>query len=195
MESINKQHLLNESTTVDLSKYDNAWYQPGASHIKRMFWYFINAFIFNTALFPFSGMKCTILRLFGATVGINNNIKPLVRIKYPWNLKMGDNVWLGEGVWIDNLTNITIGNNVCLSQEAYLLTGNHDYSDRQFGLIVKAIVIEDGAWIGARAIVCPGVTVARNAIVTVNSVLQQHAKDNGIYRGNPAEYIKKRTIT
>jgi len=134
------------------------------------------------------------LRALGARVGTGVVIKPHVNIKYPWHLTIGDHVWIGEGVWIDNLVEVQLGSNVCLSQDAYLLTGNHDYKDPAFGLLTGTIKIDDGAWVGARAVVCPSVRVGTNAVITVGSVLTKDALPNGIYRGNPAEWTRDRLI-
>ncbi len=179
---------------VNLANYDNRGYDPGAGTLKRVIWYVVNAILFHSWLFPGSGLKCAVLRLFGARVGRSVRIKPRVNIKYPWHLVVGDNVWIGEGVWIDNLTWVRLESNVCLSQEALLLTGNHDYKDPSFGLIVGEIVIEEGAWVGARATVCPGVRLGRQSVLAVGSVLQKSVGENGIYRGNPAELVRERVI-
>lgn len=179
--------------TVDLSTFDNRWYQPGGA-LKRLVWLLVNAWVFKSDLpFP-SGLKCALLRLFGAKVGIGVVIKPDVNIKYPWFLDIGDFTWIGEGAWIDNLAPITIGRHACLSQGAYLLTGNHDYTSPAFDLVIKPIVIEDGAWIGAKAVVTPGTTIGSHAIVTVGSVIGGTAEPYMIYRGNPAQPIRQRTI-
>ena len=74
-----------------------------------------------------STFKAIILRVFGAKVGKGLVIRTHVRIKQPWRLSIGDHVWIGESVWIDNLVQVAIASNVCLSQGAFLLTGNHDY--------------------------------------------------------------------
>jgi len=103
-------------------------------------------------------------------------------------------VWIGENAWLDSLATIKIGSHVCISQGAYLCTGNHDWSDPAFGLIIKPIIIEDGAWIGARAVVLPGVSVASHAVVTAGSVLSQTTEPYVIYAGNPASAIKKRNM-
>ncbi len=121
-------------------------------------------------------------------------IKPNVKIKYPWNLVIHDYVWIGENVWIDNLAKVTIGGNVCISQGAMLLTGNHDFTKTTFDLIVKPIEIEDGVWIGAKSIVCPGVKCFSHAVLSVNSVATKNLDSNSIYKGNPAVKIKERII-
>ena len=184
-----------EKVTVNLAEYDNSWYNPGAGIIKRVIWYCLSALIFDSYLLPISRIKCIILRLFGASVGTNVIIKPLVRIKYPWYLRVGDNVWIGESVWIDNLAQVDIGRNVCISQNVYLLTGNHDYKDIRFNLIIGDIKVEDGAWLGASSVICPGVTVSFNSVVTAGSILQQNTRQNCIYGGNPAEYIQARELS
>ena len=56
------------------------------------------------------------------------------------------------------------------------------------------IKIDDGSWIGAKTTVCPGVTVRRNAILTVGSVATKDMEQNGIYQGNPAVKIRERKI-
>lgn len=179
---------------VDLSLYSNYWYQAGGSLLKRILWYYINVLIFKSSLLPVSGIKCIILRLFGAKIGQNVTLKPNINIKYPWNLFVGDNVWIGENVWIDNLGAVTIGNNVCISQEAYLLCGNHDYSKSTFDLIIKPIKIHDGAWVGAKSVICPGVIMNEHSVLTVGSVATNNLGPYSIYQGNPAKEIKTRII-
>lgn len=180
--------------STDLSAYDNSWYRPGPV-VKRACWYVVSLLFFRSYLFPFYTVKAGLLRLFGARVGKNLVIKPGVIIKYPWFLEIGDNVWLGEKCWIDNLAKVTIGNNVCLSQGCLLLTGNHDYTNRAFSLIVNEIVLEDGVWIGARSTVIGGAICRKDAVLTLASVAAGELQPRGIYRGNPAVWIKERIFT
>ena len=121
-------------------------------------------------------------------------IKPKVSIKYPWKLTVGDNTWIGENVWIDNLDTVNIGANVCISQGALILSGNHDYSKTTFDLIVKPITIEDGVWIGAKSIVTQGVVCKSHSVLAVNSVASSNLELYSIYKGNPAEKIRDRKI-
>ena len=75
--------------------------------------------------------------------------------QYPWHLSVGDNSWIGEEVWIDNLADVEIGRNCCVSQGAMLLCGNHDYTKASFDLKTGTIVLKDGAWVGAKAMGVP----------------------------------------
>ncbi len=176
---------------TDLSVYDNNWYKPG-SLFKRFTWYWVNTIFFKSGLFPYYGLKVFFLRLFGTKIGQGVLIKPFVNIKYPWQLELGDHIWIGEHVWIDNLAKVTIGSHVCLSQGAFLLTGNHDFTKTSFDLIIKPIILEEGVWIGANAIVCPGVVCSDHSLLTVGSVATSNLISFGIYAGNPAVKIKDR---
>lgn len=151
------------------------------------------AFFINP-LNPFSGIKVCLLRLFGAKIGIGVNIKPCVNVKYPWLLEVGDYSWIGENVWIDNLAKVKIGNNVCISQGAMLLCGNHNYKKTTFDLMIGEITLEDGSWIGAQSVVCPGVTVHTHAVLSVGSVACHDLEAYGVYQGSPAVKVRERVI-
>ena len=177
-----------------LDKYDNSWYNPGGGSVKRLFWFYCNVVFFKSYIFPFSGLKVGLLKLFGASVGKGVVIKPGVNIKYPWHLQIGDHSWIGESVWIDNLVKVSIGNNVCLSQGAMLLTGNHDYKKETFDLMVGEIILEDGVWIGAQALVCPGVKCYSHAVLSAKSVANKDLNAYMIYSGNPAVVTRERSV-
>ena len=132
--------------------------------------------------------------MFGAKVGDGVVVKPGVNIKYPWNLEIGAHSWIGEKVWIDSLTRVTIGCHACISQGVYLCTGNHDWSDPEFGLITKSITVKDGVWIGAKAIVLPGVTLASNSVITAGAVVTQNTETGMVYSGSPANPVRNRNI-
>lgn len=180
-------------TKTDLSTFNNSWYKPGASFLKRGLWYCFNN-LFFVSRFPFSGFKVFLLRVFGANVGKKVVIKPGVNIKSPWLLSVGDYAWIGENVWIDNLVKVSIGSNACISQGAMLLTGNHNYKKSTFDLITGEIKLEDGVWIGAKAVVCPGVICASHTLLTVASVATENLQAYGIYQGNPAVKVRERVI-
>jgi putative colanic acid biosynthesis acetyltransferase WcaF len=94
-----------------------------------------------------------------------------------------------------NLAPIRLGSNVVISQRAFLCTGNHDWSDHRFGLIIKPIVVEDGAWIGANAFVGPGVVIGSHAVVTAGSVVTKDVEPYSICAGNPCKKVAERRIT
>jgi putative colanic acid biosynthesis acetyltransferase WcaF len=174
-------------TKTDLSVFNNSWYTPKAGVAKRGMWFLVNAIVMLNPIVPFSGLKIFLLRSFGAQIGKGVVIKPSVNIKYPWLLSIDDNSWIGEKVWIDNLADVHIGKNVCISQGAFLLCGNHNYKKPSFDLQIGKIILEDGVWIGAKSIVCPGVTCSSHAVLAVGSIATHNLDAFSIYQGNPAE--------
>ena len=158
-------------TSVNLSKYDNSWFYIGAGKMKAIIWYFVNVFFINCSWNPSSSLRIRLL-----------------------HLSIGDYSWIGENVWIDNLTHVAIGSNVCISQGAMLLCGNHDYKRPTFDLMVKPIVIENGAWVGAQSTVCPGVTMHSHSVLTVGSIASKDLMPYSIYRGNPAVKVAERVM-
>jgi putative colanic acid biosynthesis acetyltransferase WcaF len=179
---------------VNLRNYDNSWYNPGGSFLKRTAWFFIGQPIVRSALIPSSRLRVSLLRAFGAHIGERVVIKPSVLIKYPWHLVIGDDCWIGEHCWIDDLTTVRIDDNVCISQGAYLCTGNHDWSDPAFGLMIAPIQLCEGSWVGAKSILTPGAFLGKGAIAAAGAVIVGSVPDFEIYAGNPAHFIKRRVI-
>ena len=174
--------------------FDKKDYNAGASAFKIFCWYLVSTVFFRSGLIPFSSVLVGLLKLFGCKTGKDTRVKPFVNIKYPWKLSIGDYTWIGEGCIIENLAQVTLGKNVCLSQGCMLVTGNHNYKKTSFDLFVKPILIEDGAWIGAKAIVCPGVVVSSHAVLTVGSVAVNNVDPYAVYQGNPGIKIRSRMI-
>ena len=154
----------------DLSAYQNQFYNPGRGVLVRTVWYYASLILLESSWFPVSKLKCSVLRLFGAQIGHGVVIHPNVRIKYPWKLRVGDNCWIGREAWIDNLDNVTLESDVCVSQGAYLCTGSHDHKSMTFDLKIGPITVEHGAWICCRATVLGGSTVPRMTLVPANQV-------------------------
>lgn len=179
---------------VALDKFKGDEFDKGAGFIKQMLWYFVNAFFVRASWNPFIGIKIVLLRLFGAKIGKGLVIKNNVVVKFPWKLEVGDHCWIGENVWIDNLDRVKIGNSVCISQGAMLLTGNHDYTLYDMPYRNAPIVLDDGVWIGAQTVVCPGVSAYENAILAVGSVATKNLEANSIYQGNPAVKVRQRVV-
>lgn len=179
---------------TDLSRFDNSWFDTGASRFKWALWFLFNAAFVLNPFNPFSSLRKVILRLFGAKIGKGVVIKPRVNVKFPWNLEIGDYTWIGEAVWIENQAQVTIGAHACLSQGAVLMTGNHNYKLETFDLIVKPITLEDGVWIGANAMVTQGVTCHSHAVLSVQSVASKDLEAYTIYAGHPCTEIRKREM-
>ncbi len=179
--------------TSDLSRFQNVWYRPGPLP-SRLFWLVLSRLFFLTSLPWPSALKATLLRAFGAKIGRGVVIKPRVNIKYPWRIEIGNYSWIGEGVWLDSLAPIRIGSNACLSQGVMIETGNHDWSKETFDLIVREVVVEDGAWAAVKSLMLPGSRLASHAILGAGSVLSGDTEPYSVYSGVPAKKVKERVI-
>jgi len=179
---------------VDLSVPDSSNLDRACPLWKEVLWYLIGSRIVESRLLPVSAIKVRTLRLFGAQIGGNVYLKPGIRIKFPWKLRIGDYSWIGEDAWIDNLDWVTIGAHCCVSQGSYFCTGNHDWSARNMKLFTRPIEMGDGSWVGAKSIVCPGVTIAQGAIAQAGSVVTKSIGPDEIHGGNPAQFYKRRRV-
>ena len=187
-------NAVQNGSEVDLSRFNNRWYNPGRSLVVRSLWFFLALPVLRSSWIPSSALRVCLLRVFGASVGSGVVVKPGVRVKHPWMLTIGENAWLGEDCWIDNLAPVSIGDSACLSQGCYVCTGNHDWSDSAFGLIVKPVEIGAGAWVGARALIAPGVILENGAVAAAGSVVTRSIPALEIHAGNPASFVRHRTM-
>lgn len=156
----------------DLRTFTLEGYDKGRGKAAQALWFAVMNTVFMAWFCP-ARLRVAILRAFGASIGEGVLIRHRVRVLWPWKLRVGDNTWIGEGAWLLNLEPVTIGANVCLSQEAFLCAGSHDHRATDFRYRNAPIVVEDGAWVAARATVLAGVTVGRHAVVGAGGVLSR----------------------
>jgi putative colanic acid biosynthesis acetyltransferase WcaF len=176
---------------MNLRNYTVAGFDRGASKWLELLWIFLRWAFFMTPIPYPSSLKAALLRSCGAKVGRRVVIRSLVNISFPWRLEIGDDVWIGDGVWILSLARVTVESNVCISQRSYLCSGTHDYRKDTFDLITKPIRIREGSWIASGALVGPGVEVGPNSVISAGSVALRNVAAHTVVRGNPAEIVKE----
>lgn len=149
---------MREIAQLDLASFRRPFIAGNPSKLIRGSWYLLNAVILRNGILGLipSSWKTALLRQYGAQIGRGVVIKPRVDIKSPWFLEVGDYVWIGEKTWIDNHTTVKIGSNTCISQGAYIFTGNHDWKDSSFSFFCKSVEIGQSVWITAFARIPPG---------------------------------------
>jgi putative colanic acid biosynthesis acetyltransferase WcaF len=179
---------------IHLNQYTPGAYTSGVSIWKQLLWFFIGDPLVRSSLLPIAGFKVWILRLFGASIGQGVNIKPGVKVKFPWRLTIGDHCWIGENAWFDNLAPIVLEDHICVSQSVYFCTGNHDWTVSTFDLRVAPITVKSGAWLAARSTIAPGVEIGEGAVLSLGSVAVRNLSSWTIYAGNPAVAVKPRVI-
>ncbi len=135
-----------------------------------------------------------ILRIFGATIGRHARIAPTVRIWAPWNLTVGEEASLGYAVDCYCVEPVHIGAHATVSQEAFLCTATHDVCDPHMSLLAAPIVIEDQAWVCARAFIAPGLRIGRGAVVGACAVVTRDIAPWTIVVGNPARFLRQRVL-
>lgn len=107
------------------------------------------------------------------------------------HIQFGKDIFINQNVTFVDLGGITIEDQVLIGPGAHLLTVNHlvDPKKRR-GLVVKPIHIKRNAWIGAAAIILPGITIGENSVVSAGSVVTKDILDNVIVAGTPAKVIR-----
>ncbi len=179
---------------VDLSRYDQSWYDRGRSAVVIVLWEIVQSVLIHGSLHPMYGWRRFWFRRFGAKIGTGTLIRRTVICNYPWKLAIGDHCWIGDQVNLYALERIEIGNHVVISQQSYLCTGTHDHWDPHFGLIVKPIIIQDYAWVALGSLVMPGVTIGTGALLGARTVLTKDAREWTVYLGHPARAAGQRDM-
>lgn len=175
---------------IQLRDYDNSDFDRGAPRWMEALWVAVKiVFFLNPIPWP-SAIRVSFLRMFGAKVGERVVIRSNVNVTFPWFVEIGDDVWLGEEICLLSLASITIENDVCISQRAFLCTGSHNFRTKTFDLVTRPITIRRGSWIAAQAFVGPGVEIGEGSLVSAGSVVLETVPPRKIVRGNPAVVVK-----
>ncbi len=178
---------------MKLNNYSSENFTRGRSKFIEAVWIISRTIVFSHFV-PSSAARVWLLRLFGAHIGQGVVVKPGVNVKFPWRLEIGDHVWLGEGVWIDNLTLVSVGDNTCISQGAYLCTGSHNWKSESFDLITKPISIGSKVWIAARASIGPGVTIGEGSVVCMGCIVTGDVAPWMVLSQSHAPILKPRVL-
>ena len=121
-------------------------------------------------------------------IGVFNNIGE--------GLTIGDNVGIAQNCFIQVRASVSIGNDVIIGPNVSIFSENHLYGNtnepiRKQGVSRKGVIIEDGVWIGARAVVLDGVTIGKNSVIAAGSVVNKNIEPYTVYGGVPANLINK----
>jgi putative colanic acid biosynthesis acetyltransferase WcaF len=178
---------------VDLRKYDQAWFDRGRSSWYILLWWFVQAVTFPLTPHNLHSLRRTILRLFGAKIGLGVNIRPTARFTYPWRVEIGDYSWIGDDVVLYSLDRIQIGSHCVISQKCYLCTGSHDLQDEAFGLKTAPIILGNGVWLASDCFIAPNTTIGSNAVIGARSSVFGDIPPQQVAWGNPcrARYLRE----
>ncbi|NEW07157.1 colanic acid biosynthesis acetyltransferase WcaF [Paenibacillus sp. SYP-B3998] len=177
---------------IRLDLYNQDWYTRGRNSIVVLLWWFIQGSVFKYSIHNMYGWRRFLLRLFGAKIGKNVQVRASARFTYPWKVVIEDYSWIGDNAELYSLDAIHVGKHCVISQNSYLCTGTHDIHDPHFGLITKPIHIKDGAWVASDSFIYPGVTIGEMSVVAARSTVIKDIPMNEVHAGAPAKYLKQR---
>lgn len=163
-----------------------------SNQLARLLWNFTWLLLFLPSPRPAHAWRRGLLRLFGAEVGAGAHIYPGVRIWAPWNLRLGAECGVGDGVILYSQANIEIGYRAVISQGTHLCTGTHDYTRAAFPLLSLPIVVGKYAWIASESFIHPGVTIGEGAVIGARSVVTRDIPAWCVCVGHPCMPIRKR---
>lgn len=180
-------------SSFDRFRYSNE-FGPG-DKVRRLVWELVYAFAFRpTPRWTLHWWRTSLLKLFGASIGVGCRIAPSCRIWAPWNLVMGDYSALGDAVDCYSMDKISIGSKVAVSQRSFLCAGSHRIDTLNRPLVTGPIVIGDHVWIAAQVFVHPNVTISDGAVVGACSVVYKDVPEWVVCTGNPCKVIRRRNL-
>ena len=165
-------------------------------------------------------LRANLLRLRGAKLGQKSRIARRVRALNPQNLSSGERlrveddvyfkivnrdakidigsyVFLGKSVHFDVQERVSIGNNCLIAPNVFITDQNHNINRdsliRAQGCSVSPVIIEEDVWVGTKATILPGVTLAKGSVVAAGAVVKNNVAAMTIVAGVPARPIGKRT--
>lgn len=182
---------MNLEPARQLSKFSGVGYDKGRSKLTQALWVCLSALVVERIWCP-ARLRIALLRKFGASIGERVLIRQGVRIHWPWKLTIGDDVWIGVDAWLLNLEPIDIGSNVCISQGAFLCTGSHQAESPSFEYDNAPIQVCDEAWIAAKAIVLRGVTIGKRAVVGAGALVVRDVPEGARALAPKAQILEER---
>jgi putative colanic acid biosynthesis acetyltransferase WcaF len=178
---------------IDSSANRSARKYSRSEQLRRVGWS-LGRWLVRLSPRPCFGWRRSILRLFGAKIGVQAHIYPSAHLYMPWNVEIGDWAAVGENVLIYSLGKVRIGKHATLSYRTHVCAGSHDLEDPTLPLLKPPVCIEEAAWIGTDAFIGPGVTVGRGAVVGARAVVVKDVEPFNIVAGNPARVIRQRQL-
>lgn len=169
--------------------------KPPLEKLVQRLWAALSWWIYRLSPWFMHRYRICWARLFGGSkISWSAGIARTAQIDYPWNLSLKRGSSIGERTWVYCLDRIEIGINCCVGDGVRLLTGTHDVHSPSFDLVTKPIKIGNNVWIATGAIILPGISIGDGAVIAAGAVVTKDVKPWSIVAGNPAHYIKTRTL-
>lgn len=160
--------------------------------LKTVFWELVALKLRWIGYVPSHYFRRFFYRFWGIKIGSGSTIHMGAVFYYPLNIAIGNDSIIGENVVLDGRDKLTIGNHVDIASEVMIYNAQHDINDENFKAITAPVTIEDYVFIGPRAIILPGVTVKKGAVVGAGAVVTKDVEEFKIVGGVPAKEIGER---
>ncbi len=144
---------------------------------------------------PFHSIRIFFYRLSGVKMGKGSAIHMWAGFYQPENITIGHDTIVGDHAFLDGRADLAIGNHVDIASQVLIYNSQHDIDSEDFQGVDKPVRIEDYAFIGPRAIILPGVTVGKGAVVAAGAVVTRNVEPYTVVGGVPAKLIRKRLNT
>lgn len=171
--------------------------ETGNKVINRFYNYLADLALFKLHLLcyiPSHHLRRFLLRLSGVKIGRGSTIHMGCHFFSLKNLKIGEDSIIGTGIFIDGRAKVTIGDHVDIASDAMIYNSEHDVNSEDFSAILAPVKIGDYVFIGPRAIVLPGVSIGKGAVVAAGAVVTKDVADFTIVGGIPAGVIGERSL-
>ncbi len=170
---------------------------PAWSHrlLCRAYWWWYDARDFFAEVIgwlPSNRMRCFMWRRLGMQIGKRTSIHRNCRLYRPSQVQVGDHCVILRETLLDGRKGVAISDNVNISEGVLIFSLHHDMCSPMFATTGGQVCIEDHVFVGARAIILPGVTVGRGAVVAAGAVVTKDVPPMAIVGGVPARHIATR---
>lgn len=126
-------------------------------------------------------------------IGRNNNYRERVQLRSlrGGRITMGDNVFVNNNVCITAMRAVSVGSGVKIANNVVVVDHDHDYLNGNIGYVASPVVIDDGVWIGANAVILKGVHIEKGAVIMAGAVVNRDVPAFSLAGGVPAKVIKQ----
>ena len=160
--------------------------------IKTVFWEIVCFKLGVVGHIPSHFIRRFFYRLCGIKIGSGSTIHMNAVFYYPPNISIGNDTIIGERTVLDGRDKLIIGNHVDIATEVMIYNAEHDINEESFKGNSAPVTIEDYVFIGPRAIILPGITIKKGAVVAAGAVVTKDVSEFKIVGGVPAKEIGER---
>lgn len=174
-----------------------SWQETLKKALNRVYNYYLDikiALLWLLGYIPLHVIRKLIFRLAGVKIGKKSTIHIGARFYQPKNISIGQGTIIGDHVTLDGRASLTIGSHVDIASQVMIFNSKHNVHSVDFHPIEKPVKIGDYVFIGPQAIIMPGITIAKGAIIAAAAVVTKDVPEKTIVGGVPAKEIGKRQV-